>query len=49
MDVELLLHAPQISRRITFSGHVYDTDTGLVRTIIEPSSPIGPESQTVRA
>lgn len=38
-DVERLLSAPQISRRITVSGHVYDTDTGLVRTIVDASVP----------
>jgi hypothetical protein len=31
--------APQISRRITISDHVYDVDTGLVTTIVEPTSP----------
>ncbi|MBV9335009.1 MAG: hypothetical protein JO243_03870 [Solirubrobacterales bacterium] len=38
-DVEQLLSAPQISQRITVSGHVYDTETGLVRTVVEATSP----------
>jgi carbonic anhydrase len=32
-DVERLRAAPQISRRIPVSGHVYDVVTGLVQTI----------------
>ena len=38
-DVERLLADPRISPRITVSGHVYDVDTGLVTTIVEPASP----------
>jgi carbonic anhydrase len=38
-DVQRLLSAPQISPRITVSGHVYDLDTGLVTTIVEPRQP----------
>lgn len=38
-DVERLLAAPQISPRITVSGHVYDLDTGLVTTVAEPRHP----------
>lgn len=38
-DVQRLLAAPQISRRITASGHVYDTETGLVRTIVDATAP----------
>jgi carbonic anhydrase len=38
-DVHTLLAAPQISPRITVSGHVYDLDTGLVTTVIEPRHP----------
>jgi carbonic anhydrase len=38
-DVERLLSDPRISPRITVSGHVYDVDTGLVTTIVEPASP----------
>jgi carbonic anhydrase len=38
-DVETLLAAPQISPRITVSGHVYDLDTGLVTTITPPRHP----------
>ena len=40
-DVEHLLAAPQISRRITVSGHVYDTETGLVHTIVDATAPTG--------
>lgn len=39
VDVQTLLSAPQISSRITVSGHVYDLDTGLVTTIVEPRHP----------
>jgi carbonic anhydrase len=38
-DVQRLLAAPQISARITVSGHVYDVGTGLVQTVIEPEHP----------
>jgi carbonic anhydrase len=39
-DVERLKAAPQISPRITVSGHVYDVVTGLVQTILpSPSRP----------
>lgn len=38
-DVEILLSAPQVSPHISVSGHVYDVETGLVRTIVERSSP----------
>jgi carbonic anhydrase len=38
-DVERLLAAPQISPRITVSGHVYDVETGLVTTVVPPTSP----------
>ncbi len=33
-DVERLLSAPAISKRVTVSGHVYDVVTGLVQTIV---------------
>jgi carbonic anhydrase len=39
IDVERLLSAPQISPLITVSGHVYDLETGLVTTIVEPTRP----------
>jgi carbonic anhydrase len=39
IDVERLLAAPEISRRITVSGHVYDVETGLVTTVAEAASP----------
>jgi carbonic anhydrase len=38
-DVERVLSDPRISTRITVSGHVYDVDTGLVTTVVEPASP----------
>jgi carbonic anhydrase len=38
-DVERLLSDPRISSRITVSGHVYDVATGLVTTVVEPTSP----------
>jgi carbonic anhydrase len=38
-DVERLLSAPEVSPRITVSGHVYDLETGLVSTIIAPVAP----------
>jgi carbonic anhydrase len=40
-DVERVVSDPRISPRITVSGHVYDVDTGLVTTIVEPVSPKG--------
>jgi carbonic anhydrase len=36
-DVERLRSAPELSPRLTVSGHVYDVTTGLVRTVIPPS------------
>jgi carbonic anhydrase len=38
-DAERLLAAPQVSPRITVSGHVYDVETGLVTTVAAPASP----------
>jgi carbonic anhydrase len=38
-DVAKTIAAPQISRRITVSGHVYDTATGLLETVAEPVRP----------
>jgi len=40
-DVAKLSAAPQLSRRIAVSGHVYDTTTGLLTTVAEPSAPGG--------
>lgn len=40
-DIAKVLAAPQVSRRITVSGHVYDTATGLLETVAEPV-PVGP-------
>jgi carbonic anhydrase len=34
-----LLADPRVSRKITVSGHVYDTATGRVTTVVEPSAP----------
>jgi carbonic anhydrase len=38
-DVARVLAAPQVSPRITVSGHVYDTATGLLETVVEPAHP----------
>jgi carbonic anhydrase len=38
-DVEKILTAPQISPRITVSGHVYRTDAGLLETVTKPAHP----------
>jgi carbonic anhydrase len=38
-DVDRLLAVPQLSSKIKVSGHVYDLDTGLVTTVIEPTTP----------
>jgi carbonic anhydrase len=38
-DVERLLADPRISPRITVSGHVYDVNTGLLTTVVQPASP----------
>jgi carbonic anhydrase len=35
-DVAKILTAPQVSTRITVSGHVYDTAAGLLETVAEP-------------
>lgn len=40
-DVQRLLGAPEISRHITVSGHVYNVETGLVTTIVEATAPDG--------
>lgn len=37
-DVQRLLSAAQLSRRINVSGHVYDVTTGLVSTIVAATS-----------
>ncbi|HEX3977981.1 MAG TPA: carbonic anhydrase [Solirubrobacteraceae bacterium] len=36
-DVERLRSAPQVSRRIAVSGHVYDVVTGLIETVMPAS------------
>jgi carbonic anhydrase len=38
-DVDKILSAPQISPRITVSGHVYHTERGLLETVIKPNHP----------
>jgi carbonic anhydrase len=38
-DVATILRAPQVSPRITVSGHVYDTGTGLLETVVEAAHP----------
>jgi carbonic anhydrase len=38
-DVRKVLAAPQISSRITVSGFVYDTATGLLEMVAEPARP----------
>jgi carbonic anhydrase len=40
-DVARILAAPQVSPRITVSGHVYDTATGLLETVVAPARPRG--------
>lgn len=39
VDVERLLSAPEVSPRITVSGHVYDLETGLVSMVLAPATP----------
>ena len=48
-DVERLLAAPQISRHITVSGHVYDVDSGLVTTIVEATAPTSAVAEPLNA
>ncbi|MBV8953213.1 MAG: hypothetical protein JO153_01465 [Solirubrobacterales bacterium] len=48
-DVQRLLAAPQISRHITVSGHVYDVDTGLVTTIVEATAPAAAAAEPLNA
>jgi carbonic anhydrase len=38
-DVAKILAAPQISSRITVSGWVYDTESGLLERVVEPVHP----------
>jgi carbonic anhydrase len=38
-DVNRVLSDPRISPRITVSGHVYDVETGLITTIVQPARP----------
>lgn len=40
-DVERLLSSPKVPPQISVSGHVYDLQTGLVTTIVDPSHPSG--------
>ncbi|MBV8954841.1 MAG: hypothetical protein JO179_11930 [Solirubrobacterales bacterium] len=48
-DVTRLLAAPQISQRITVSGHVYDTESGLVTTIVDAAAPASAAVEPVNA
>ncbi len=41
-DVERVLADPRISPRIIVSGHVYNVESGLITTIVEPLSPKRP-------
>lgn len=41
IDVDRVCNAPQISSKITVSGHVYDVETGLVTTVVPPMHPRG--------
>ena len=38
-DVERLLNSPLISPKVSVSGHVYDVETGLVKTVIDARRP----------
>jgi len=38
-DVQRLLSSPKVQPQITVSGHVYDLDTGLVTTVVDPAQP----------
>ena len=38
-DVQRLLSSPKVQPEISVSGHVYDLDTGLVTTIVDPAQP----------
>ena len=40
-DVERLLTTPQVSPRITISGHVYEVETDRLQTVVEPGHPGG--------
>jgi len=42
-DIEKIFSAPQVSSRITVSGHVYHTETGRLETVIEPRLVIEPK------
>ena len=38
-DVDRLLSSPKVAPQISVSGHVYDLQTGLVTTIVDPAQP----------
>jgi carbonic anhydrase len=44
-DVQRLRSAPQVSPRIAVSGHVYDVVSGLVETVVPPSSSNAPTAR----
>jgi carbonic anhydrase len=39
VDVDKILGTPRISPRITVSGHVYHTDSGLLETVTKATHP----------
>jgi len=38
-DVQRLLSSPKVQPQISVSGHVYDLETGLVTTVVDPAQP----------
>jgi carbonic anhydrase len=38
-DVRRLLSSPKVQPQISVSGHVYDLETGLVSTVVDPAQP----------
>jgi carbonic anhydrase len=48
-DVERLLSSPKVPPQISVSGHVYDLQTGLVTTIVDPSQPRRAQSPSADA
>ncbi len=44
-DVETVRECSWLSDRVTVSGHVYDLDSGLIRTVVE-ASPVGSPAPT---
>lgn len=48
-DVERLLSSPKLPAQISVSGHVYDLQTGLVTTIVEPRRAHSPSAEAPQA